>query len=138
VLCLSVEVNGEASILAGDAFAETITASVDLFPGVSDSWLRVSGDVVPDDAPAADAKWLGQALNVGDVVVIRLVESDTPTAPTLSRSDLSLETTDGVKLVCSFCGKSHMDIQKMYAGTKAVICNECVGFLHQMAVEDGV
>ena len=69
--------------------------------------------------------------------MIRIVEADVPVAPTLSRSDPSVEAIDGVKLVCAFCGKSHMEIQKMYAGTKAVICNECVGLLHQMAIADG-
>jgi hypothetical protein len=132
MLCLSVEVNGEISVVAGNACAETVAASIDLYPSVGESWLRVSGDVVTDDRPSADAKWLGQPLKVGDVVVVRLVESDAPTVPTLSRSDPNAAATDGVGLVCSFCGKNQLEVRKMYAGIKAMICNECLGFMYQM------
>jgi len=133
-----VEVNGETSVLAGDGAAETISASIELYPSFKESWLRVDGDVVSDNSPSADASWLSRKVSVGDTVVIRIVEADVPAPPALSRSDPRVEAVDGVKLVCAFCGKSHMEIQKMYAGTKAVICNECVGLLHQMATADGV
>jgi hypothetical protein len=136
MLCLSVEVNGELSVVAGNTAAETIAASIDLYPSVGESWLRVSGDVVKDDLPSTDAKWLGQPLKLGDAVVIRLVESDAPAAPTLTTSNPNADAADGVELVCSFCGKSHREVRKMYAGIKAMICNECVGFMNQM-VEEG-
>jgi hypothetical protein len=133
-----VEVNGEV-VVAGAESAETISANVNVYPSVGESWVRVTGDVVPlDDSPPADAAWLSKRLNLGDTVVVRLVDSDSPSAPTLSRSDPSVAGSDSVKLVCSFCGKSHMEIQKMYSGLKAIICNECIRLMHQMAVDDGV
>ena len=134
MLCLSVEVNGEVSVVAGNVAAETIAASIDLYPSVGESWLRVSGDVVKD-GPSTDAKWLGQPLKLGDAVVVRLVESDAPAAPTLTTSNPSV-AANGVEQVCSFCGKNPQEVRKMYAGIKAMICNECVGFMHQM-VEEG-
>ncbi len=30
-------------------------------------------------------------------------------------------------LRCSFCGKSHTEVEKIIAGTNVYICNECVG-----------
>lgn len=138
MLCLAVEVNGEVSVVAGSAAAETLTARIELYPSVSESWLRVSGDLVSDDMPAIDAKWLGRALQLGDVVVVRVVQSDAPTAPALSSSDPSVNAAaDGVDLVCSFCDKSHHEVTKMYAGPKAMICNECAAFMHQISVEQG-
>jgi hypothetical protein len=137
MLCLSVEINGEVTTVAGAVSAETVTASVEIFPSVGESWLRVSGDVVSDDVPCADAQWLGQALKVGDVVVVRLVQSDAPVAPTLTRSDANVSGADGLQLVCSFCGKSQAQVKKLYAGTKAMICNDCLGFMQQIAAEDG-
>ena len=138
MLCVSVEVNGEV-VVAGAASAETISATVNVYPSVGECLVRVTGDVIPlDDSPPADAAWLSKRLNLGDTVVVRLVESDNPAVPTLSRSDPNVAGSDSVKLVCSFCGKSHLEIQKMYSGLKAIICNECIRLMHQMAVDDGV
>jgi hypothetical protein len=133
-----VEVNGQV-VVAGAAAAETISANIEAYPGFAESWIRVAGDVIPaDDSPAADAAWLSKKLEIGDTVVVRVIESESPAAPTLSRSDPSVDASDGVQLVCSFCGKSHEETQKMYSGLKAMICNECIALMHQMTVDDGV
>jgi hypothetical protein len=132
-----VEVNGQV-LLAGAANAATVSANVNVHPSIGESWVQVTGDIVPDDSPPADAAWLSGKLKVGDAVVIRLVDSDSPSIPVLTRSDPSVAASDGVKLVCSFCGKSQGEIRKMYAGLKAVICNQCVDLMQQMAVDDKV
>ena len=137
MLCISVEVNGQ-TLVAGAASAVTLSASVNAHPGLGESWLCVTGDIIPDDAPPADAEWLRRKLSAGDTVLIRLVESDSPSAPVLSRSDPSIDASDGVTLVCSFCGKSHNETRKMYSGAKAMICSECVDLMHQVGVDEGV
>jgi hypothetical protein len=138
MLCLFVQVNGETAILAGDGAAESLTASVKLYPSFKESVLRVDGEVVPDNSVPADATWLGRALQVGDTVVVRLVESDSAMAPALSRSDPSVAAVDGVSIVCSFCGKSPHEIQRMYSGIKATICNECLALFHQMSIDGAI
>jgi hypothetical protein len=130
-----VEVNGQ-TFLAGAAFAEKISAKVDVLPGIKEGWVRVAGDIAPDNAPPADAEWLSRRLSVGEAVVIRIIEADRASSPVLSRSDPSVHASDGVKLVCSFCGKSHNDVQNMYSGDTAMICNECVALLHQISADD--
>jgi len=138
MICLEIEVNGTARVVAGSATAESVTASVGVFPGIEESWLRVTGDVFPDNEPVADAQWLGQQLKVGDTVIVRVVDSGSPTPPaTLTRTDPSVTTTDSVPLVCAFCGKSHEETQKLLVSAKAVICDECVRSLHQILVDEG-
>lgn len=39
-------------------------------------------------------------------------------------------------LYCGFCDKSEHDVRKLIVGTKAIICNECVGLCATIMVSD--
>ena len=43
----------------------------------------------------------------------------------------------GKKLKCSFCGKTEDDVEKLIAGAKAFICNECVATAARIMRETG-
>jgi hypothetical protein len=137
MICLEVQVNGGPRVLAGAASAERITASVGVYPGIPASWVRVTGEVYIDDEPIADANWLKSPLKVGDTLVLRVVDSDNPTPPSLSRTDPSAAASDSVPLVCAFCGKVPEQVQKMVASSKAVICDECIRLHYRALVDEG-
>jgi len=132
VISLEVIVNGQRRTIAGIADAELLNASVSLYPTVKDGWLDVSGSVVPEGQPPADASWLAAALAVGDTVELRLIESDAAEAPKLTRVDPTAPATDQVPFVCAFCDKTHLEVIGMVASRRAMICPECVGYLHEM------
>jgi hypothetical protein len=132
VFCLEINVNGQRRVIAGDAAAEVINATVSLYPGLQEGWLEVAGSLVPQDQPVADARWLAAALSAGDVVEVRLVESDQVATPKLSRTDPTARATDAIPLVCAFCDKSHEEVAGMVSSRKAVICPECIGYLHDV------
>jgi hypothetical protein len=115
VLCLEVTINGEQRVIAGIESAEMISARVAVYPELKESWITVDGEVVPDGQPSADAHWIAAALSVGDAVVIRIVEADSPAAPKLGRADPSVipVPTDQIPYVCSFCGKGPHDTEGM-------------------------
>jgi len=136
LICLEVNVNGQRRVVAGVEAAEVINATVSLYPGLQEGWLEVSGSVVPEQQPAADARWLAAALAAGDVVEVRLVDSEQAVAPTLSRTVPSDRASDGIPLVCAFCDKTHDEVPGMIASRKAVICPECVGYLHDIISAD--
>jgi ClpX C4-type zinc finger len=138
MICLNVEVNGEARLIAGSASAESVLANIGIYPDINESWLRVTGDVYPLDEPVADACWLVRPLKVGDTVTVQVLESDSPAAPVLSRTDPSAAATDALPLLCAFCSKSHEQCRKLMASSKAVICDECVRMLHQVLVDEGL
>ena len=138
MICLEVEVNGEGRVVAGATSAESVLASVGIYPGIKESWLRVTGDIYPNNEPVANAHWLGRQLQVGDSVTVRVVDSDSPTPATLSRTDPSVIATDSLPLVCAFCAKNHAQAQKLLLNTKTVICDECIRYLHQILVDEGL
>jgi hypothetical protein len=136
VLCLEVTINGEQRVLAGAAMAQSVSASVSVHPGFDQAWIKVDGEIAPDGQPNIDAHWLTSSAAMGDVVQIRLVESGTPTDPSLSRIDLTAAHTDGIPFVCAFCGKEPKDVERMLASRKAMICRGCLRELHAIASED--
>jgi hypothetical protein len=138
VLCLEVTINGEQRILAGDAMAQTLSASITVHPGFNQAWIKVNGEIAPDGQPNADAQWLASSASLGDVVQIRLVESNDPTLPSLGRIDLEATPapTDAIPFVCAFCGKEPKDVEGMLASRKAMICRGCLREFHAIASDD--
>lgn len=138
MICLEVNVNGQRRVVAGVIAAEVINATISLYPALKEGWLEVAGSVVPQDQPVADARWLAAALSAGDVVEVRLVESEPSAAPQLSRTVPSAPATDSIPLVCAFCDKTPDEVPGMVASRKAMICPECIGYLHDILhAEDG-
>jgi hypothetical protein len=139
VICLEINVNGQRRVIAGGPDAEVINATVSLYPGLHEGWLEVAGSVLPPDQPAADARWLAAALSAGDLVQVRLLDSEQAAAPDLSRTDPTARATDRIALVCAFCDKSHDEVSGMVSSRKAVICPECIGYLHDVisAADEG-
>jgi hypothetical protein len=135
VLCLEVTINGAQRVLAGDAMAETLSAAVTVHPGFDRAWIKVDGEIAPEGQPNADAHWLASSAGLGDVVQIRLVESNEPTAPSVGRIDLATAPvpTDAIPFVCAFCGKEPQDTEQMLASRKAMICRGCLRELHAIA-----
>jgi len=76
MLCLEVTINGEQRVCAGVAIAQTLNASVTAHPGFNQAWIHVDGEIAPEGQPNADAHWLTSSAAIGDVVQIRLIESD--------------------------------------------------------------
>jgi len=140
MLCLEVTINGEQRVCAGVAIAQTLNASVTAHPGFNQAWIHVDGEIAPDGQPNADAHWLTSSAAIGDVVQIRLIESDNPTKPSLGRSDLEAKPapSDGIPFVCGFCGKEPKDVEGMMAGRKAMICRGCLRELHAIDSEDAI
>ena len=136
MICLEVNVNGQRRVLAGVAAAEVINATISLYPALNEGWLEVAGSVLPQNQPVADARWLAAALSAGDVVEVRLVDSERAAAPQLSRIDPTAPATDGIALVCAFCDKTADQVPGMVASRKAMICPECVDYLHDIIGSD--
>jgi hypothetical protein len=136
VICLEISVNGQRRVLAGAAAAEVINATVSLYPGLAEGWLEIAGSVIVDQQPVADARWLAAALAAGDVVEVRLVESEQAADPALSRTDPTARASDQIPLVCAFCDKTQAEVPGMVASRKALICPQCVAYLHDIISAD--
>lgn len=136
MICLEFNVNGKPGIIAGEPNATVIAASIAIYPEIHETILKVTGQVAPPGQPEADARWFAGNLAVGDVVSIRVIESDNAAAATLTRDDPSITSSDDIPLSCSFCGKAQSAVEHLTAGKRAMICNECIESLHQSEILD--
>jgi hypothetical protein len=132
VICVEVSLNGVPLTIAGEPSAESIEASVGVYPGFNESWLRVTGETTPTKQPPAHAQWASATLKIGDVVQFRLIESSEPSVPQLGRADTSVAASDDIPFICGFCGKPAHEVDGMMAGNLAMICLGCVRTLYGM------
>jgi hypothetical protein len=135
MLCLEVSVNGEKKVVAGVVDAEALNAAIRVFPGLGVADVHVTGDVVPDDQPPAEATWFHADLARGDEVTVRLVESENPSPAKLGRTDPGSVATDSVPIICAFCGNPSTEVDAMIASTRALICHSCVKCLYGLVAE---
>ena len=136
MICLEIIVNGERRTLAGAAAAQTISAEVCTYPELQQAWLQVHGEVMPEGQPEADADWLSTQLSVGDQVQIRLIETDEPVSPQLTRVEPTAPASDEIPFVCGFCNKDATQTEGMVASRKAMICHACIRYLSDIVKED--
>ena len=62
----------------------------------------------------------------------RLKEIEAQVVEMEQRQRLERPNESGVDRVCSFCGKRHDEVVKLFEGPKAVICNECVALCNEI------
>jgi hypothetical protein len=136
LISISVTLNGLPQTVAGALSAESIEASVGVYPGLEEAWLRVVGEIDQGAQPSAHAHWAAAPLKVGDVVEFRLLDSSQPSEPRLGRADPSVKASDAIPFICGFCGKPANEVEGMAAGTRAMICHGCVRTIHDM-LSDG-
>jgi hypothetical protein len=76
-MCFEVSVNAGTPVLAGSADATVLTAIVTFVREHAELELKVGG--LLDDRDHVD--WVDRPLKQGDVVIIRIVDSDQPSQP---------------------------------------------------------
>jgi hypothetical protein len=128
--------NGSLQTVAGAKIAESVAASVQLYPGLGESWLIISASLAPEDQPPAEAHWPGFRLRVGDTVEFRVIDSAEPTPSRIGRTDPTVRASDDIPFVCGICGKSAVEVDGMISGSRSMICHGCVRELHEM-LNDG-
>ena len=135
MICVSVSINGVPRTVAGALSAQLIEASVSIYPGLQEGWLRVVGETDQGDQPQAHAHRAAAPLKLGDVVEFQLIESSQPSAPRLGREDPTAGASDSIPYICGFCGKPALEVEGMTAGTRAMICHGCVRMIHEMLTD---
>jgi hypothetical protein len=125
---LEVLINGKKVALLGSESAEEFGVSVTAYPNLPDETasLEMSGYAPSDQTYPDELKWGRHELHLDDEVVIRFVSTPAPDIPARSRYTQGYigESTQGV-MICSNCGRSHLEIQWMIQAERITLCGEC-------------
>jgi hypothetical protein len=130
----AVLVNGELLTDATVGVADQLEINLASVTGQDGAVLAVTAFL--PDAPKRDSyvHTRDTLISPGDTVTISLeaVKGAAQThvkGPPIQVGD---ETSEEPAMICSFCGKTNLDVEKIVAGTNAFICNECVAMCHEI------
>jgi len=132
MVCFEISANGKllskACVGESDQFEAALAKPI----GDRDPTLSITVFSAGSCYRNKNISWETDQLEVGDEIVIRIVEQKEETdAYVKSAKNLEKETESGI--FCSFCGKGDREIRSMVAGKEGVfICNECVDFCVDM------
>jgi ClpX C4-type zinc finger len=137
--CFEVTINGQKVCTAGigddgvltsilSLVAKTQTAS-ELSPESGNETpseslnLRVGGLASSTVGVNEAVEWLHRDLEVGDEIVIRIIEAPDCDDPTSKEGRTSKEAS---YIECCFCGKKQAEAKTLIAGPAVYVCHECV------------
>jgi hypothetical protein len=128
--CFEVWINGEKEQIVGFKSAEEYGVYLSAYPDVSSDSvsLEMSG-YAPNDRtypPYPDElRWGSSELHPDDEVVIRVVRAEAPDSPTRTRyAEGQIDEPPNV-MICSNCGRSHLDVEQMITAQRITLCGEC-------------
>ena len=126
--CFEIRINGEKVCTAGVGDSGVLNSFVSFMTrkeqdetpndsGAENLFITVSGIANLEEDASNHLEWLHQDLNVGDEIVIKIIEASSCDEP--NSSEVSY-------LACSFCGKGQAEVVQLVAGPRVFICNECI------------
>ena len=126
--CFEIRINGDKVCTAGVGDSGVLNSFVSFMTrkeqdetpndvGSENLFITVTGIANLEDNASDHLEWLHRDLNVGDEIVIKIIEASTCDDP--SSSEVSY-------LACSFCGKRQEEVAKLVAGPRVFICDECI------------
>jgi hypothetical protein len=87
MICFEVQINDEPTLIAGDNEISVLSAILTHVPRRSELELTVGGLISKSDLDNEHLRWHDRRLRVGDVVQLRIVESERASAPTQRTRD---------------------------------------------------
>ena len=123
--CFEITINGEKVCTAGVGDDGVLNGIVSFIkrndgetPQSESLYVTVSGIANLEPGVMENLGWLHRDLDVGDEVLIRIIEASTCDKP---------NDKEVTYLACSFCGKKQSEVSKLIAGPSVFICNDCIG-----------
>lgn len=83
MICFEVRVNDHPPVMAGLDDIRVLTAMVSYVASRAELSLEIGGLAVTPGGVQENLRWLDQTLRPGDQILLRVVESDEPSPPTL-------------------------------------------------------
>jgi hypothetical protein len=139
MLGFEVELNGEKICTAGTGEFGVLTSGITWVNNRQQSSvengrvekisLNIGGLTIPENDAGEFVNWARKELNIGDKVVVRIVdatEADEPAEPELGDREP----------YCSFCGKRASDVAKIIKAQQVGICNGCVEICNRVIADN--
>jgi hypothetical protein len=128
VLSFEVWINGNKEYTVGSSEAEEFGVYLSIHPELQTDYasIEASGYIPSESKFSDEIKWGAKNIKQGDDIEIKVVESDNPDVPSRTQQHVGLVPESNHGMLCSNCGKSHMDIQNFVRAQRITLCDECI------------
>jgi len=126
MLCFEVWINGKKERVVGFESAEEYSVCLTAFPNLSDSVsLEMSGYASSPEVYQDELRWSGSELRLGDEILIKIVNREAGDTPIRTRHGEGEIGDADRAMICSNCGKSHLEVERMIQAERITLCGEC-------------
>ena len=126
MLCFEVWINGKKERVVGFGSAEEYSVCLTAFPDLSDLvLLEMSGYAPSAEVCLDELRWGGSELRLGDEVLIKIVKQEDADTPTRTRYGEGQIGDADKAMICSNCGKSHLEVERMIQAERITLCGDC-------------
>lgn len=128
MICFEIYINKQKVCRAGvgDDGVLSVIVNFKLSDESQRTYCSVGGITKINTKTSQQIEWLDRELSVGDVLTVKIVESEIYDMPA------NQQVND---LQCSFCEKKQAEVSNLIAGPNNYICNECVVSCSQVIIE---
>ncbi len=128
MISFEVWINGKIEFTVGFKGAEEFGVYLSHNPELHNDFasLEASGYAQSDAEFTDEIKWGNRSIRQGDEVIIKLVNSESPDEPSRTRQNIGLIPDAKNAMLCSNCGKTHFQIERLIRAERITLCNECV------------
>jgi ClpX C4-type zinc finger len=137
MLCYEVILNGTKICLAGHSSARLLIASLVAGRGADAASLQVDAQLAETPQQTDDVRWADLPVQIGDELLIRVMNATTAEIPKHRRSfgrRITSTSTGEVEDSCSFCGEKGE--VRLIKGTAGNICDKCVTLCQEILEEE--
>ena len=130
MICFEVRINGIQKYIVGSDEAEEFTACVYAAPKLKPPHVAIdiSGFIANVKEHPHELRWDDINLKVGDEINVKIIESDIPDKPKKTLYEHGVDNSDeqAHSMLCSCCGKSQSETNRILRSSNVTLCEECV------------
>jgi len=124
--CVEFTLNGVRVAVAGGAGTRSIENRIYFFPPSGRGSFSVAGYADPNPSLSQRIFWAGGDLRLGDVLRVRVVESEEADSGEIQTQWGESFSPDGSNQTCLFCGKAKDEAAFFMVAKAGAICGECI------------
>ncbi len=128
MLSFEVWINDKKEYTIGFENAEEFGVYLSCHPELQHDFasFEASGYAPSENEYPDEIKWGTKSIRIGDEVKIKIIDTENPDLPSRTAQNIGLIPETKHAMLCSNCGKTHLETKSLVRTERIALCNECV------------
>lgn len=138
MLSFEAWINGNKEYTVGSAEAEEFGVYLSAYPELQTDFasLEAGGYISSELEFSDEIKWEAKNIKKEDEILIKVMESDSPDISSRTKQYIGLVSESPHGMLCSNCGKSHIDTQRFIRTQRITLCDECTDRIIEISKDE--